>query len=109
MSDIAQFLKHNIYILEIKITQYLLIELPKDDKSKFLGQANYTLKNWQELREDLYRLARTETAQRLSLTPYGMKYKMKGELRGLKVITIWMVVENTAKFVTLIPDKGDIS
>lgn len=84
-----------------------MVALPKDDKSKFLGQANYTLENWQELRDDLLKLTQIETAQRLRSTPYGIKYKIRGELRGLKVITIWMVLDDTAKFVTLIPDKGD--
>ncbi|NJN73968.1 MAG: hypothetical protein HC799_14710 [Limnothrix sp. RL_2_0] len=98
-----------IYIAEEKITRYLLVELPKDDKSQFLSQANYTLENWQTLRSDLQKLAQTEPAEYLSSTPYGSKYKIRGNLRSVKVITIWMVVSDTAKFITLIPDKGDKS
>jgi len=102
----------NIEIPDQKLTQYLLIELPKDDKSKFLAQANYTLDNWQTLKQDLYNLAISEAAEYLNETVYGKKYKIRGELQGinqvkLKVITIWIVSDNIAKFVTLIPDKGD--
>ena len=106
MADETRFPKNQLSIAETKITRYLLIELPKDDKSKFLAQANYTLENWQTLKSDLIQLAQANPAEYLSITSYGMKYKIRGELRGLKVITIWMVVDDHAKFITLIPDKG---
>ena len=106
MADETRFPKNQLSIAETKITRYLLLELPKDDKSKFLAQANYTLENWQALKDDLIQLAQTNKADYISTTSYGMKYKIRGELRGLKVITIWMVVDDHAKFVTLIPDKG---
>ncbi len=43
------FLPQDSIIAESKLTQYLLVPLPKDDKSKFLAQAGYTLDNWQQL------------------------------------------------------------
>lgn len=108
----TEFSQASIYVSENKITQYLLVKLPKNDKSKFLAQAHYTLDNWQILKQDLKNLAISETAEYLHETAYGKKYKIRGELQGinqvkLKVITIWIVIDNIAKFVTLIPDKGD--
>ncbi|MFM6401554.1 DUF6883 domain-containing protein, partial [Planktothrix sp.] len=47
------FLPQDSIIAESKLTQYLLVPLPKDDKSKFLAQAGYTLDNWQQLEQDL--------------------------------------------------------
>ena len=97
---------HFVEIDERKLTKYLLISLPRDDKSKFLAQANYTLKNWRILKDDLVNLAKLGTAEYLTSTPYGDKYKIRGEFQGLKVITIWMVANDRAKFITLVPDKG---
>ncbi|WP_242042393.1 hypothetical protein [Leptolyngbya sp. FACHB-541] len=42
------FLPLGAAIAEEKLTKYLLVPLPKDDKSKFLQQAGYTLENWQQ-------------------------------------------------------------
>lgn len=94
-----------------KLTQYLLIPLPKDDKSKFLAQAGYTLDNWQQLEQDLRTQILTQSAELIETTRYGKKYAIRGCLRGingveLNVMTIWIVVNGTTKFVTLVPDKG---
>ncbi|ANV85275.1 hypothetical protein AWQ21_13380 [Picosynechococcus sp. PCC 7003] len=99
-------------ISQAKLTQYLLILLPKNDKSKFLSQAGYTFDNWQDRHDHLKTLAMKGKSEFLQQTPYGKKYKIKGELQGLghktlKVATIWMVADKIAKFVTLIPDKGE--
>jgi hypothetical protein len=45
----------NTAIAEEKLTKYLLVLLPKDDKSQFLQKAGYTLENWQQLEIDLRR------------------------------------------------------
>ncbi|MCW6034974.1 hypothetical protein K4A83_01625 [Spirulina subsalsa FACHB-351] len=97
-----------------KLTQYLLIELPKDDKSKFLAQAGYTLTNWQQLEQDLRTQILTQPAELVETTLYGQKYRIRATLRGqngikLKIITIWIVNNNTTRFVTLVPDKGENS
>ena len=47
------FLPEDSIINSSKLTHYLLVQLPKDDKSKFLAQAGYTLENWQQLEQDL--------------------------------------------------------
>ena len=47
------FLPEDSIINPSKLTHYLLVQLPKDDKSKFLAQAGYILENWQQLEQDL--------------------------------------------------------
>jgi hypothetical protein len=47
------YLNFNALINAEKITNYLLIPLPKDDKSQFLAKAGYTLDNWQQLEKVL--------------------------------------------------------
>ncbi|NJM59827.1 MAG: hypothetical protein HC849_05895 [Oscillatoriales cyanobacterium RU_3_3] len=105
------FLPRNATIAEKKLTQYLLVSLPKDDKSKFLAQAGYTLENWQQLEQDLRAQILTQPARSIETTRYGDKYAIRGCLRGingveLQILSIWMVANGTAKFVTLVPDKG---
>jgi hypothetical protein len=43
------FLAQEAIIAEEKLTKYLLVPLPKDDKSQFLARAGYTVDNWQQL------------------------------------------------------------
>ena len=94
-----------------KLTQYLLIPLPVDDKSKFLAKAGYTLENWQRLQQDLRTQVLSQPAELRETTQYGDKYFIRARLIGpnqvqLKVLTVWMVTELEARFVTLVPDKG---
>jgi outer membrane receptor for Fe3+-dicitrate len=91
-----------------KLTKYLLVLLPKDDKSQFLQKAGYTLENWQQLEADLRSQVLTQPAIFMKETTYGSKYAIETTLRGvngleIEIITIWMVVSQQAKFVTLIP------
>jgi hypothetical protein len=85
--------------------------LPKDDKSKFLAQAGYTLENWQQLEQNLRTQVLTQPAELLETNRYGEKYAIRACLRGvngveLNTLTIWMVTKGTTRFVTLVPDKG---
>ncbi|HAG80500.1 MAG TPA: hypothetical protein DCL61_04845 [Cyanobacteria bacterium UBA12227] len=105
------FLPQDAIIAETKLTQYLLVPLPKDDKSNFLAQAGYGLDNWQQLEQDLRTQILTQPAELIETTRYGEKYAIRACLRGinrveLNVITIWMIANGTTKFVTLVPDKG---
>lgn len=91
-----------------KLTKYLLVLLPKDDKSQFLQKAGYTLENWQQLEADLRSQVLTQPAIFMEETIYGSKYAIETTLRGvngleIEIITIWMVANQQAKFVTLIP------
>lgn len=105
------FLPEDAIIAEEKLTNYLLVPLPKDDKSQFLARAGYTLDNWQQLEQDLRTQVLTQPAEQIEVNRYGEKYVIRACLRGsngveLNILTIWMVANGTTKFVTLVPDKG---
>ncbi|NMG60074.1 hypothetical protein E1H12_16520 [Geitlerinema sp. P-1104] len=106
------FLPEDSIINPAKLTQYLLVQLSKNDKSNFLAQAGYTLENWQQLEQDLRTQVLSQHAEPIEITPYGKKYRIRATLRGqngieLKILTIWMVNNNQTRFVTLVPDKGE--
>ncbi|MEB3336648.1 MAG: hypothetical protein VKJ46_04240, partial [Leptolyngbyaceae bacterium] len=105
------FLPQDAIIAREKLTQYLLIPLSKDDKSKFLAQAGYRLDTWKNLEQDLRSQVLTQAAERIETNRYGEKYAIRASLQGtnevvLNVLTIWMVKDGIARFVTLVPDKG---
>ena len=107
------FLSQDVIIAEEKLTKYLLVALPKDDKSQFLAQAGYTLENWCSLEQDLRTQVLTQPAEFIAKTQFGEKYAIRACLRGtnnveLKILTVWMVTGDITKFVTLVPDKGGI-
>lgn len=102
------YLSQNATISPNKLTNYLLIPLPKDDKSQYLALGGYTLDNWQQLERDLRQQILTLEAQPTLKTKYGQKYQIVGSLncrngRILKIKTIWIVTEKTTTFVTLFP------
>lgn len=100
-------------IAPAKLTHYLLVFRPVDDKSQFLAQAGYRLENWQQLEADLRSQILSLDAV-LSDEPnrFGDVYEIRGDLIGvngvsLRVITIWMTEYETGqtKFITLYPNK----
>ena len=102
------YLNPNSIISPNKLTQYLLIALPKDDKSQYLAQGGYTLDNWEQLEKDLREQILTLEAQPTLKTKYGQKYQIIGSLNCpngfiLTIKTIWIVTEKITKFVTLFP------
>lgn len=91
-----------------KLTQYLLVPLPADDKSQFLATAGYTLDNWQQLEQDLREQILVLEATLAIKTAYGQKYSITGNLTGpngntIQVKTIWIVAGELTRFVTLFP------
>ncbi|MEL6399317.1 MAG: DUF6883 domain-containing protein [Cyanobacteria bacterium J06626_4] len=105
------YLSANAIIAEEKLTRYLLVQLSKDDKSKFLASAGYTLANWCRLEQDLRNQVLTQPAEFLEKTQFGDKYAIRTALTGpngteLIVLTIWIVTDNMTKFVTLVPNTG---
>jgi hypothetical protein len=84
------YLNPNALIANQKLTEYLLIPLPKDDKSEYLAQGGYTLDNWQQLEQDLRQQILSLEAQPTVKTQYGQKYQIIGSLVCLndKVLTI---------------------
>lgn len=96
-----------------KLTEYLLVLRKRNDKSKWLAQAGYTLDNWQVLENDLRTQILSLEASPVDLTHYGQTYEIKGSLTGpngefLAVCTVWMVESATGvtKFITMYPDRG---
>jgi len=104
------FLEQNAIIPESKLTKYLLIKLPKDDKSEFLAKAGYTLDNWQQLAQDLKQQILILPAIATEKTEFGQKYEISGDLKGvnsviLKVTTVWMKTSKETRFITLVPQS----
>jgi len=100
-------------IPEDKLTRYLLIFRDKDDKSKFLAQAGFTLDNAASLRKALVNLITLQEAIEDGRNDYGIFYRVEGMLEGvnginLAVVTIWIqrYIDNRFQFVTLKPKKG---
>lgn len=48
-----------------KLVKYLLLPRKENDKSKFLREGGYTLKNWKKLRDDLRRALKREETEKL--------------------------------------------
>ena len=102
----------NIVIPNNKITCYLLVQKPRNDKSKFLAQAGFTLDNPESLKLAIYLLVTTGNATEDGKNEYGTYYQVVGKLSGvngitLSVITIWIQKQTDGNyyFVTLKPLK----
>lgn len=105
-------LPENTIIAPEKITRYLLLWRKHKDKSQWLAQAGYSLKNWKKLEEDLREQILPLEAVQTESTKYGQMYEIVDNLTGpsgkiLAVCTIWMIEATTGrtKFITLFPNK----
>lgn len=99
-------------IPDAKLTRYLLVLRPRNDKSKFLAQAGFTAENPEALLNALRQLTRSNDALEDRTDEYGTYYQVKGMLQGvngmnLNVITIWLQrkIDQQFQFITLIPNK----
>lgn len=97
-------------LAESKLTNYLLISLPQDDKANYLRLAGYQLDNWQILQRDLLTLVETSDATFEMSPVFGDSLSIVDSLTGpngrsLLVKTIWMKENKTGftKFITLYP------
>lgn len=97
-------------IPEAKLTKYLLVYKPRNDKSQFLAQAGFRLDNWQVLKTAIQKLNQSIEAKADRTDEYGTFYNVNGELQGanginLSVITIWLERKSDGKFqfITLVP------
>ncbi len=102
-----------LVIQDEKLTKYLLVYQPKDDKSEYLADYGYTLQNWQILKQDILESAEGNQIDTITQTDWGMRFKVKNcwtSINGkrLNVITIWQQDEGSkiVKFITLYPDKS---
>ena len=105
-------LPSDLVIAPEKLTQYLLVRRPRNDKSGFLARAGYDLSNWKTLEADIRTLAQAADAEPAGSNPFGDFYLVRGELRGpnaaiLKVRTVWIRLAERVevRFVTLVPDE----
>ena len=103
---------NNAIIPDAKLTKYLLVFRERDDKSKFLAQAGFTLDNPEELKGAIRQLVDTIEAIKDTTNEYGTFYRVEGELMGMNhrnllVITIWLKrIDGQFQFITLKPKKG---
>ena len=97
-------------IPEPKLTRYLLVFKPRNDKSQFLAQAGFSLNNWQTLKTAIQQLNQSVEAEEDRTDEYGTFYNVRGEILGvnginLSVVTIWLERKSDGKFqfITLVP------
>lgn len=94
-----------------KLARYLLVPRPKNDKSRFLAQAGFTLTNPGALEAAIRLLIVDNEAVLERRNEYGAFYQVKGNLKGpdgiLTVVTIWLLqdVNGEFRFVTLKPAR----
>jgi hypothetical protein len=99
-----------------KLTRYLLVLRPRNDKSKFLAQAGFTAANPEALLSALRQLTNDNDASQERTDAYGTYYNVKGVLHGvnninLNVLTVWLQrkVDQKFQFITLIPSQEENS
>ncbi len=92
----------DIVIPSEKLTEYLLVPRVRNDKSKFLAQAGFTIENPDVLEQAIRDLIVRNDAVQERESRYGILYRVSGELVGphdiLSVITIWIVLAGDGKF-----------
>jgi hypothetical protein len=94
-----------------KLTRYLLVRRPKNDKSGFLAQAGFTIDNPEWLEKAIRRLISENEAILDRKNEYGAFYLVEGELMGptktLLTVTVWIQLasDNRFHFVTLKPAR----
>ena len=104
-------LPETVVIQREKLTHYLLVPQPKNDKSKFLAQAGFTQENPEALEAAIRRLVQENDAVQDRQDEYGTFYQVTGVLRGIKrdlnVVTVWIyeIKHQGYRFITLKPDK----
>lgn len=103
----------NLVIQDQKLTNYLLVYQPKDDKSEYLALAGYGQDNWQLLKRDIIEAVVDSEVAEVTPSGWGTRFKVKSQWHGLngrlvRVITIWQQDEESdiVKFITLYPDKS---
>ncbi len=104
----------NSVIDKEKLTNYLLVFKKRNDKSKWLASAGYTIDNWKMLEANLRVQILSSDAIHIESNNYGHMYEIRGTLKGpkgesLSVCTIWMKETETesTKFITMYPDKKE--
>ena len=99
-------------ISDDKLTRYLLVYKARNDKSKFLARAGFTLQNPENLLAAIRSLSEAVEAVEDRTDEYGTFYRVEGELIGvngvhLSVTTVWLrrKIDGQYQFVTLKPRR----
>ena len=93
-------------IAEEKLTRYLLVPRPSDDKSGYLARGGFTLANPDVLRAAIMAVSRGAAAIPDGASEYGEFWRVEGLLGNtLPVVVIWMrrAIDGRFHFVTLKP------
>lgn len=99
----------NAIIAPDKLTSYLLVSRPKNDKSRYLALAGFTLANPDDLVSALRSLTAQNEAIADRIDEYGTFYRVEGMLAGpigaINVVTIWIeqAADGQFRFITLKP------
>src|SRR5207249_4985615 len=94
-----------------KISGYLLVPKPRNDKSRYLARAGFTADNPDALASQIRRLTGASDPVSVRTTGFGEFFEIRGELVGpaavvLSVILVWLKrTDGVFSFVTLVPDK----
>jgi hypothetical protein len=95
-----------------KLTGYLLLQRPWDDKAKFLAQAGFNQENPEALLAALRDLAAGTEAVQDGVNEYGQFFRTDGDLVGpngrrLAVTAIWLRqhADGRVRFVTVKPRR----
>ena len=104
-------LPENVIIPRDKLTRYLLVFQPENDKSKFLAQAGFTQENPDALETAIRDLIARHDAVLDRQDRFGDFYRVEGTLygvnnRSLAVVTVWIIrteESDVYRFVTLKP------
>ena len=94
-----------------KLTNYLLVPRPWDDKSRYLAQAGFRGDRPEVLRDAIRELTDRQDAAEDGFNEYGVYWRVEGDLIGpagnLPVVLIWLrwALDETIHFVTLKPRR----
>jgi hypothetical protein len=85
----------DLIVPDAKITRYLLVPKARNDKSRFLAQAGFTLENPESLKLAIQNQAMDKEAIEEKSNEYSIFYQVEGELIGvnsvdLSVVTVWL-------------------
>ena len=102
-------LPEGVVIPREKLTRYLLVFQPENDKSKFLAQAGFTQENPEALEAAIREMIANHDAVLDRTDRFGDFYRVEGDLKGvnereLSVVTIWILrtaEDGVYRFVTL--------
>jgi hypothetical protein len=112
MANAVMRIPQTAIIAADKLSKYLLIPRPWDDKSKYLAQAGFHLAEPHHLEGAIRGMIGQYDAVENGSNDYGTFYRVAGELVGptgvsLPVVLIWLQwkMDSTFHFVTLKPTR----